>query len=118
MKPIQVGLLGIGTVGSGVFKQVVVPLLVNGMYSRAWFAGSALSSGSIGSLPATPELLRACVGVLAGWGWSQRPAGIVAMPSRSHPQLVQSLAHGLAEIGRLPLLGTGKVDRSALVELA
>ena len=56
--------------------------------------------------PATPELLRACVGVLAGWGWEQRPGGIVAMPSRSHPQLVQSLAHGLAEIGRLPLLGT------------
>ena len=56
--------------------------------------------------PATPELLRACVGVLAEWDWSQRPAGIVAMPSRSHPQLVQSLAAGLAEIGRLPLLGT------------
>ncbi|EAP99696.1 ATP-dependent DNA helicase [Janibacter sp. HTCC2649] len=56
--------------------------------------------------PATPELLRACVGVLAEWGWSERPAGIVAMPSRSHPQLVQSLAAGLAEIGRLPLLGT------------
>lgn len=56
--------------------------------------------------PATPELLRACVGVLAEWRWSQRPAGIVAMPSRSHPQLVQSLAAGLAEIGRLPLLGT------------
>lgn len=56
--------------------------------------------------PASPELLRACVGVLAGWGWSERPAGIVAVPSRSHPQLVQSLAHGLAEIGRLPLLGT------------
>ncbi|KGN34768.1 ATP-dependent DNA helicase RecQ [Knoellia sinensis KCTC 19936] len=56
--------------------------------------------------PATPELLRACVGVLAEWGWTERPAGIVAMPSRSHPQLVQSLAHGLAEIGRLPFLGT------------
>lgn len=55
---------------------------------------------------ASPELLRACVGVLAGWGWSQRPAGIVAVPSRSHPQLVQSVAHGLAEIGRLPFLGT------------
>ncbi|MFC7487967.1 RecQ family ATP-dependent DNA helicase [Knoellia sp. CPCC 206453] len=60
--------------------------------------------------PATPELLRACVGVLAEWGWSQRPAGIVAMPSRSHPQLVQSLAAGLAEIGRLPLLGTLDLD--------
>ena len=56
--------------------------------------------------PASPELLRGCVGVLAGWGWSERPAGIVAVPSRSHPQLVQSLAHGLAEIGRLPFLGT------------
>ncbi|MEO6020025.1 MAG: RecQ family ATP-dependent DNA helicase [Knoellia sp.] len=56
--------------------------------------------------PATPELLRACVGVLAEWDWAQRPGGIVAMPSRSHPQLVQSLAAGLAEIGRLPLLGT------------
>jgi ATP-dependent DNA helicase RecQ len=55
--------------------------------------------------PASPELLRACVPVLAGWGWAQRPVGVVAMPSRSHPQLVGSLATGLAEIGRLPLLG-------------
>ncbi len=59
-----------------------------------------------GDTSASPELLRGCVGVLAGWGWSERPAGIVAVPSRSHPQLVQSLAHGLAEIGRLPFLGT------------
>ncbi|KGN39188.1 RecQ family ATP-dependent DNA helicase [Knoellia subterranea] len=56
--------------------------------------------------PASPELLRACVGVLAEWGWSQRPVGIVAAPSRRHPQLVQSLAQGLSEIGRLPFLGT------------
>ncbi|MGL4174513.1 MAG: RecQ family ATP-dependent DNA helicase, partial [Dermatophilaceae bacterium] len=32
--------------------------------------------------PASAELLRACVGVLAGWGWAQRPVGVVAMPSR------------------------------------
>jgi ATP-dependent DNA helicase RecQ len=56
--------------------------------------------------PATPELLRACVPVLAEWGWDRRPVGVVAMPSRSHPRLVASLASGLAEIGRLPLLGT------------
>ncbi len=55
--------------------------------------------------PAAPDLLRACVPVLAEWGWAERPVGIVAMPSRSHPQLVGSLAAGLAEIGRLPLLG-------------
>ncbi len=56
--------------------------------------------------PASPDLLRACVPVLAEWGWAERPVGVVAMPSRSHPQLVGSLAAGLAEIGRLPFLGS------------
>ena len=44
--------------------------------------------------------------VLAGWPWAQRPVGVVAMPSRSHPQLVESVAAQIAQIGRLPLLGT------------
>ena len=56
--------------------------------------------------PASPELLRACVGVLSDWGWSERPTGVVALPSRSRPLLVDSLARGLSEIGRLPFLGT------------
>ena len=56
--------------------------------------------------PVSPELLRACVGVLSDWGWSERPTGVVAIPSRSRPLLVDSLARGLSEIGRLPLLGT------------
>jgi len=55
---------------------------------------------------AHPDLLRACVPVLAEWGWAQRPVGVVAVPSRSHPTLVGSLAAGLSEIGRLPLLGS------------
>ena len=56
--------------------------------------------------PVPPNVLAACVRVLTGWGWAQRPVGVVAMPSRSKPQLVDSLARGLAEIGRLPYLGT------------
>jgi ATP-dependent DNA helicase RecQ len=55
--------------------------------------------------PATPALLEACVRVLAGWGWSSRPVGIVVMPSRSHPQLISSVATHLSQVGRLPLLG-------------
>ncbi len=51
------------------------------------------------------ELLEACVGVLRDWGWDQRPTGIVAIPSRSRPRLSLSVAHGLGEIGRLPVLG-------------
>jgi ATP-dependent DNA helicase RecQ len=56
--------------------------------------------------PAHPDLLRACVPVLAEWGWAQRPVGVVAVPSRSRPTLVGSLAAGLSEMGRLPLLGS------------
>ncbi len=51
------------------------------------------------------EVLRACIAVLAGWGWDERPVAIVSMPSRRHPQLVDSLAGRLGEAGRLPYLG-------------
>ena len=56
--------------------------------------------------PAHPDLVRACVPVLAEWGWDRRPVGVVAVPSRSRPALVGSVAAGLSEIGRLPLLGS------------
>jgi ATP-dependent DNA helicase RecQ len=56
--------------------------------------------------PAHPDLVRACVPVLAEWGWARRPVGVVAVPSRSRPTLVGSVAAGLSEIGRLPLLGS------------
>jgi ATP-dependent DNA helicase RecQ len=52
------------------------------------------------------DVLRAVVAVLSGWGWSQRPTGVVVVPSRARPQLVDSLGARLAEVGRLPLLGT------------
>jgi ATP-dependent DNA helicase RecQ len=52
------------------------------------------------------DVLRAVVAVLAGWGWEQRPGGVVALPSRTRPQLVALLAARLAEVGRLPLLGS------------
>jgi ATP-dependent DNA helicase RecQ len=43
--------------------------------------------------------------VLAGWGWAQRPVAVAAVPSRARPQLVASLAQGIAEVGRLAYLG-------------
>ncbi|WP_018547364.1 RecQ family ATP-dependent DNA helicase [Streptomyces sp. LaPpAH-108] len=68
--------------------------------------------------PVPDDVLSAVVTVLADWarspsGWASgtadatpRPVGVVAMPSRTHPRLVTSLAEGVARIGRLPLLGT------------
>ncbi len=49
------------------------------------------------------DLLTAVVEVLASWGWAERPAGVVPLPSGSRPRLVASLAEGIARIGRLPL---------------
>ncbi len=51
------------------------------------------------------DLIAAMVKVLAAWDWAQRPAGVVALPSRTRPRLIGSLAARLAEIGRIPHLG-------------
>ncbi|GAA1571180.1 RecQ family ATP-dependent DNA helicase [Streptomyces globosus] len=67
--------------------------------------------------PVPDDVLRAAVAVLADWarspgGWapdvqdaSARPVGVVAVPSLSRPRLVDSLARGIASVGRLPFLG-------------
>jgi ATP-dependent DNA helicase RecQ len=57
-------------------------------------------------VPVPPEVLEACVRVLAGWEWASRPVGVVGMGSRTRPHQLAHLAHRIAEIGRLPLLGT------------
>jgi ATP-dependent DNA helicase RecQ len=66
---------------------------------REVFASGALDA------PLSPQVLAGCVRVLAEWGWAERPVAVVALPSRSRPLLVDSLARGLSEVGRLPYLG-------------
>lgn len=68
--------------------------------------------------PVPDDVTQAVIAVLADWargpgGWAsgasdapERPVGVVALPSRSRPQLVGSLAARIAEVGRMPLLGT------------
>jgi ATP-dependent DNA helicase RecQ len=59
-----------------------------------------------GDAPVPDAVVAAAVEVLKGWGWAERPVGVVALPSRARPELVGSFAARIAEIGRLPLLGT------------
>lgn len=68
--------------------------------------------------PVPDDVAKAVVDVLADWargpgGWAPgapetgpRPAGVVTVASRTRPQLIGSLGARIAEIGRLPLLGT------------
>ncbi|KDN77479.1 ATP-dependent DNA helicase RecQ [Streptomyces olindensis] len=64
------------------------------------------------------DVAKAVVEVLADWargpgGWAAggpdalpRPVGVVTVASRSRPRLIHSLGTHIAEVGRLPLLGT------------
>ncbi|WP_333772159.1 RecQ family ATP-dependent DNA helicase [Streptomyces sp. IBSBF 3136] len=68
--------------------------------------------------PVPDDIARAVVDVLADWakgpgGWASgapdaqpRPVGVVTVASRTRPALIQSLGARIAEIGRLPLLGS------------
>ncbi|WP_342372284.1 RecQ family ATP-dependent DNA helicase [Propioniciclava soli] len=56
--------------------------------------------------PVPPELGAAVVRVLAGWGWSERPVAVAWVPSLTRPALVESLATGVARVGRLEVLGS------------
>jgi ATP-dependent DNA helicase RecQ len=51
------------------------------------------------------DVFKAVVQVLASWNWERRPAGVVAIASRTRPRLVGSLARRLAQVGRLEFLG-------------
>lgn len=71
-----------------------------------------------GDGPLPDDVAKAVVGVLVDWakgpgGWAsgaadaqRRPVGVVTVASRTRPQLVGSLGARIAEVGRLPLLGS------------
>ncbi|MEV0177623.1 RecQ family ATP-dependent DNA helicase [Streptomyces sp. NPDC050803] len=68
--------------------------------------------------PVPDDVAKAVVDVLVDWakgpgGWASgaadaqaRPVGVVTVASRTRPQLIDSLGARIAEIGRLPLLGS------------
>ncbi len=64
----------------------------------------------VGPTAADAELpdavFQACIEVLKGWQWTERPVAVVEVPSATRPELVHSLATKLASIGRLEYLGT------------
>ncbi len=56
-------------------------------------------------VPVPDDVVDAVVRVLGAWDWSQRPASVVTIASRTRPQLIDSLGQRLADVGHLPLLG-------------
>lgn len=68
--------------------------------------GPAVREALQGEDAAVPDQLAgAVVRVLSEWDWPRRPDVVVSVPSRRHPQLIASLARGVAQVGRLPYAG-------------
>ena len=65
----------------------------------------ALLGGDAPDGPLPGDVIEAVVKVLAAWDWADRPAGVITLPSRTRPQLVESLGRQIAGIGRMPYLG-------------
>jgi ATP-dependent DNA helicase RecQ len=59
-----------------------------------------------GNVPGS--LIAAAIKVLGAWRaeWPVRPVGVVAVGSLRRPELIRTFAAGIAEIGKLPVLGT------------
>ncbi|MEV6524208.1 DEAD/DEAH box helicase [Longispora sp. NPDC051575] len=55
--------------------------------------------------PVPDDVFAAVIDVLKSWGWERRPTAVVAVPSRTRPQLVSTLTRRLATVGRLTDLG-------------
>ncbi|MFJ8077492.1 RecQ family ATP-dependent DNA helicase [Streptomyces sp. NPDC096176] len=76
--------------------------------------------------PVPDDMAGAVVTVLADWakgpgGWASgavdappRPTGVVTVASRSRPRLIDSLGSRIAEVGRMPLLGSVEYVPEAL----
>jgi ATP-dependent DNA helicase RecQ len=59
-----------------------------------------------GDGPVPAAVVDAVVAVLRTWGWMERPVAVAAMPSRTRPELIATLAERIATLGKLQLLGT------------
>jgi len=63
-------------------------------------------SESLAAAAVPSDLIDAVVKILAAWDWAERPAAVLTLPSRSRPELIAGLGRRIAEIGRLPYLGS------------
>jgi ATP-dependent DNA helicase RecQ len=99
------GMAALGVDLSGKIKTPSEPGRALGRLSDVGWGSRLRALFAEDDAPVPEEVVRAVVQVLAGWGWAQRPASVVYVPSRTRPELVSSLASRIAAIGRLRLVG-------------
>ncbi|MGK5680694.1 DEAD/DEAH box helicase [Actinoplanes sp. URMC 104] len=116
MWPTGLAAVGVGLKGKIVPSEQIEPGRAVGRLSDLGW-GSRLRGLVAPEAPDAPipdDLAAAVVEILKDWAhgddaWQKRPAAVVAVPSGRHPQLISTLAAHIAEVGRLPMLGTVEV---------
>jgi ATP-dependent DNA helicase RecQ len=112
MWPTGMAAVGISLKGKiGPAEQIEPGRAVGRLSDLGW--GSRLRSLVASESPDEPipdDLAAAVVEILKAWAhgedaWPERPAGVVAMSSSRHPQLIHTMAEHISRVGRLPLLG-------------
>jgi len=105
--PTGMSKLGVAVKGKiGPAEQVAPGRAVARLTDLGWGGAlRALFAPGVPDAPVPANIMQGCIRALRDWPWEVRPTGVVAMPSRSHPELVASLAAELARIGRLTPLG-------------
>src|SRR5271169_2277675 len=107
MWPTGLKALGLDVAGKIPATQTAEPGRAIGRLTDIGWGGMlrALLAEGTPDEPVTEPVVAAAIKVLAAWGWAQRPAGVLTLPSRTRPRLITSLGERLASVGRLPYLG-------------
>ena len=91
----------VGTIPPDLRVEPGRALAMAGAADAGW--GQTITRLLAADAPVPDEVVQGVVRVLARWEWTTRPSWVTFVPARSHPQLVESLAIRIAELGRLPL---------------
>jgi ATP-dependent DNA helicase RecQ len=112
MWPTGLATVGIALKGKIAAGEQIEPGRTVGRLSDLGWGGRlrAVAGPDAADDPITDDLAAAVVEILKTWAhgddaWRQRPAAVVEVGSRRHPQLIHSLAEHIARVGRLPLIG-------------
>jgi ATP-dependent DNA helicase RecQ len=100
------GMASLGVPMTGKIKQVAETGRALGRLSDVGWGTKLRALFEAPDAPVPDDVFKAVVDVLATWGWAQRPSAVVAVPSRTRPLLVESLAARIAAVGKLTALGT------------
>jgi len=99
--PTGAAALGVAVSGRIAPSESAEPGRAVGRLSDLGWGGRLRDLFAAGDREVPDDVFAAVVTVLKEWDWARRPVAVAAVPSRTRPRLVGSLARRIARVGRL-----------------